>query len=219
MLAEQEKVYLDLRGTHGTSFSRSLQIKKTGFIPNYGRHGGGIYLWASSDEMIKSKPRHDIMLGACFAHDRKKDHIYKVDNDDSIAVIIINLKAEQSNYLDFKELNVSHKFLSFLDKYKEKLKKVKNDKKLLLVEFSKVCDLFIKFIERLENRNIKIIQVETETPISYKEIYNLDQVYCHWVNLNKADCYVVRDRSLINIEMVVRIGENVYEYYESQTKS
>ena len=61
--------------------------------------------------------------------------------------------------------------------------------------------------------------METETPMSYKEIYNLDQVYCHWVNLNKADCYVVRDGSLINIEMVVRIGENVYEYYESQTKS
>ena len=89
----------------------------------------------------------------------------------------------------------------------------------MLVEFSKVCDLFIKFIEKLENRNIKIIQVETETPMSYKEIYNLDQIYCHWVNLNKADCYVVRDGSLINIEMVIRIGENVYEYYESQTKS
>ena len=159
------------------------------------------------------------MLGACFAHDRKKEHIYKVDNDDSIVVVIINLKAEQSNYLDFKELDVSHKFLSFLDKYKEKLQKIKNDKRLLLVEFSKVCDLFIKFIEKLENRNIKIIQVETETPMSYKEIYNLDQVYCHWVNLNKADCYVVRDGSLINIEMVIRIGENVYEYYESQTKS
>ena len=105
MRAEQEKVYLDLKGTHGTSFSRSLQIKKTGFIPNYGRHGWW-YLFVGifrRDGKIKTKARCNARC--LLAHDRKKEHIYKVDNDDSIVVVIINLKAEQSNYLDFKELD------------------------------------------------------------------------------------------------------------------
>ena len=36
MRAEQEKVYLDLKGTHGTSFSRSLQIKRQDLYPTMG---------------------------------------------------------------------------------------------------------------------------------------------------------------------------------------
>ncbi|VGM95239.1 Uncharacterised protein [uncultured Avibacterium sp.] len=205
---------LQLKGTHGTSRSRSDNIKKNGFFTGDGRHGSGVYLWATPIDKEITLYCPEVMLAACFAQDRKLS--YKDDNDDSVTVIIGNLSIEESQYLNLKNLDTSKKFESFILKYKDELKKEGNQTNQLK-KISEICDKFVRFIEKIENRKILVIHTETEIPKSYKTMCEIDQAYHFWLGFNKTNCYIVRKSELIIIEKYLNIGD-AYECYQKQTR-
>lgn len=206
--------FLHLRGTHGTSRTRCDGIRKNGFLSGTGRHGCGVYLWAVPNEWKLDPLSSEIMLAACFAQDRKSE--YKHDNDDTVCVIIGSLRINMSQYLDLKNLEMAKKFEAFILKYQNELNMEKTTAGLL-TKISRICDLFVKFIEKVENRDIVVIHTETEIPKSYKELRHIDQAYHYWVGMMRSHCYVVRKSELITIDETLNIGD-VYEYYQRQTK-
>lgn len=184
---------------------------QNGFSQGTGRHGHGIYFWAIPSDRLIDSSCPEVMLAACFAQDRK--YSYERDEDSAISVIIGKISVEQSEYLDLKALDVSKKFEKFILKYKEKLRKESHNKGNTLKIISKICDSFVRFIEKIENRQILVIHTETEIPKSYKEICEINQPYHFWIGFTRTNCYIVKRKELISVEKLMDIGD-AYEYYQ-----
>lgn len=143
------------KGSHGTSKTRAIAIGTKGFEYGSGRVGKGIYFWKES-ELFIDLARH---WWEC----QRKRGKYDKDHDTRCAIILVKVKARDSEVLDLET-----------EYFKNMLIRLQSEKKIDINEpymEEKIHSLFIEKLEKKFGVEYKIILCRVSPPADYKKWY------------------------------------------------
>jgi len=173
---------LTLKGSHGTTVTRSQTIFKEGFRINSGRYGKGVYFWRESNYSKYLA----IAWWNFYFHQRE----YSEDNNQSCSIIYVEIQTNKDDYLNTDDFE----FKEFLIKL-AKQKGIEPSK----ARVAALYGYFITLLEKTLEVKYKVLEVRVVTPPKkFCEDYPLALI-------GVPHCYVVRDTNCITI---INIEEN-----------
>ena len=172
-----------LKGTHGTSVSNSMSIRKDGFKPSGGRRGDGVYFW-------KEGPYALLLARESYEHRRVAGGFtgQKIQNR---AVIKVVIELEEESYVDL----TSGDNYDELEVYMAKIRGSFPPGGRARHEFiERVFNFFFVLLRRECEHTLKVVYVCVPSPVK-KGSFDVDV-------LGHPRCYVVWDSSIIEISEV-----------------
>lgn len=195
-MVEEEKILL--KGTHGTCRSVADNIKRTGFFGGVGRHGRGVYLWATSsdDDACHKWP---VFLARCYAEGKKRD--FANENDDTPKVLLCNIITNIENFVDIESDQTNRLFKAYI----EKQQKFLNDssKGTAKQRACKVADGFIALLENVKKVTLDVVHTKTVIPPAARNEMPIAQKY---LGGELYGCYVVRNAKCIPKQTISTVG-------------
>lgn len=174
-----------LFGTHGTSKSKAQQILRTGFLLGKGRHGRGVYLWASTSE---KDGVHETAIELAEHYVQCMPHLYRGDNDSSPSVLLCEVHTSPENFLDIESHYIGHAFREYVKKMRPFLNDTSKGSEK--ERASKVADDFVHLMEETAKVTYDVIHTKTSVPESLRPRPAAKVEL--WLGLAEAGCYIVK---------------------------
>ncbi|QVW35923.1 hypothetical protein KIP69_03475 [Geobacter sulfurreducens] len=168
-------LFMELRGTHGTTRSRAEKIQELGFRASPGIKGTGVYFWrdnALSGDLARDWYRYYL-----------KKELYAKDSNKQCAVIFGLIACDETNFVNLDDSEIKDDILWLI-----KNKGLEGDRK------GKIYDEYLDMLSRELGNSIKVSQVSVPVP---KEFRNFPSFL-----YMMADCYVVKDVDCVQVETV-----------------
>lgn len=189
---------LVLYGTHGTSRSKADLIRRQGFRLGLGRHGKGVYFWAST---AKKDADHSMAIELALSYASAMPHLYRTDNDSTPKSLLCEIRTNDTNFLDIEEHSTSLLFRQYVQRHRDFLQNAANGTEKSRA--SKVADGFVLFMEEVAKVTYDVIHTKTVVPDTLKPARN-DKVSL-WLGLAEAGCYIVKNLSCIPTEHITPV--------------
>ena len=167
-------------GSHGTSETNAINIKKEGFRLDIGRVGTAVYFWVKNQYYIE-------LARSWYEFSVAKKRI--IEDNPKCAILLCELEAEEKEVLDLENSDLRSKVL---DLALERNIDFRNYNKI-----AKLFDLFISKLENTLNVKYKIVLAEVGMPpIDYCNYYPISI-------LGMPLGYAVRDVNCIEIKEII----------------
>lgn len=177
-----------MKGTHGTSRSRAMQIQRTGFKASIqGRRGSGAYFWAYINDSMQEYVR-DLATHWWLFCQSKGD--YSKDENDQCSVLFVSLDIPENQMISFENHDIRERLIKYGQNITQRLQGTEEEKT------SKIYDMFVDDFEKKTGIDIKAICVKIQQP---KKFNNKRLGYLPLDVTGHPLCYVVKDTTCINI--------------------